>query len=289
MLAPLGDAHTGISCPGHDPFDGKRPGTRDENDVARKAATKAVDAHLRDDLGVRRIHTFGNGKIAYADLPDGRGYLRLTAFENLGHDHDSPYPNGTAMTQALDAIFTQERVESWRELVIDLRWNSGGDDPLGIQLAGRLTDAPYTAYTKQARIDPNDPMRYGPPITVPVTPADGPRYTGPVRLLTSDLTVSAGETFVEAMMGRSPAPSRVGMTTQGVFSDDMDRKLTNGCTFSLGNENYVAANGTSYEGIGIPPTIQTPVFTPAELAGHRDSALDTPGISDTPAAGPQTR
>jgi C-terminal processing protease CtpA/Prc len=69
----------------------------------------------------------------------------------------------------------------------------------------------------------------------------------------------------------------------------MDRKLTNGCTFSLGNENYVAANGTSYEGIGIPPTIQTPVFTPAELAGHRESALDTPGISDTPAAGPQTR
>jgi len=289
MIAPLGDAHTSIGCPGHHSFSGKRPDTRDENDVSRKAATKAVDAHLHDDLGVQRILSFANGKIAYADLPDGRGYLRLTAFENLSRDRNSPYPNGTAMTQALDAIFTAERVKSWRELVIDLRWNSGGDDPLGIQLAGRLTDAPYTAYTKQARTDPNDPTRYGPPITVTVTPAQDPRYSGPVRLLTSDLTVSAGETFVEAMMARTPAPSRVGMTTQGVFSDDMDRKLPNGCTFSLGNENYVASNGTSYEGVGIPPTIQTPVFTPAELDEHGDSALDAPWATDVRSAGPQTR
>ena len=96
-------------------------------------------------------------------------------------------------------------------------WWGGG-------LAGRLTDAAYVAYTKAARVDPHDPTRHGPARPAIVTPADGPRYTGPIRLLISDLTVSAGETFTEALMGRAPAPTRIGSTTQGVFSDDMKRK-----------------------------------------------------------------
>ena len=78
-----------------------------------------------------------------------------------------------------------------RSLIIDVRLNSGGDDPLALQVAARLTDTPYVAYTKQPRNDPRDPSRYGRPQTVTVTPADVPRYTGPVSLLTSDRTISA--------------------------------------------------------------------------------------------------
>jgi C-terminal processing protease CtpA/Prc len=61
-----------------------------------------------------------------------------------------------------------------------------------------------------------------------------------------------------------------------VFSDDMERKLPNGWSFTLGNEDYLAPDGQNYEGAGIPPTIPAPVFPPAELEQHRDSALDTP-------------
>jgi len=88
--------------------------------------------------------------------------------------------------------------------------------------------------------------------------------------------VSAGETFTEAMLARTPAPTLVGQTTQGVFADDMTRQLPNGWTFTLGNEQYYAANGHDYEGAGIPPTIQAPVFSKAELAQHADAALDMP-------------
>jgi C-terminal processing protease CtpA/Prc len=89
------------------------------------------------------------------------------------------------------------------------------------------------------------------------------------------LTISAGETFTMALLDRAPAPSRIGSTTQGVFSDVMQRTLPNGWTFDLGNEVYLAPDGRNYEGEGIPPTIPVPVFTPDELARHRDSALDT--------------
>jgi hypothetical protein len=276
VIKPLGDAHAFIQGPDGNSFAVKRPGTRDQNDVSRRDATQAVDKHLRRDLGVTDIQTFAGGKIAYADLPGRRGYLRITAFEDYGTD-DNLYPESSAvLAQALDSVFTQARISAWRGLVIDVRFNTGGDDELGLQLARRLTNTPYTAYTKQARNDPNDPTRHGRLRTVTVTPNTGPRYTGPVRLLTSDLTVSAGETFTEAMLGRTPAPSRVGMATQGVFSDDMTRKLPNGWSFTVGNEDYLAPDGQNYEGAGVPPSIQTPVFTQAELAQHRDSALDTP-------------
>lgn len=276
MIKPLGDVHAFIQGPDDKSFSGKRPGTRDENDVSRRDATKAVDEHLRQDLGVTDIKTFADGKIAYADLPGGRGYLRITGFEGYDTD-DNLFPeNSAVLTEALDSVFTQARIEAWRGLVIDVRYNSGGDDQLGLQVAGRLTDTPYTAYSKQARNNPYDPTGHGRLRVVTVTPDAGPRYTGPVRLLTSDLTVSAGETFTEAMLGRTPAPSRVGTATQGVFADDMGRKLPNGWSFTVGNEDYSAPGGQNYEDAGIPPTIQTPVFTQDDLAQHRDPALDTP-------------
>jgi hypothetical protein len=272
MTRPLGDSHTSLEGPDGESFSGVRPGTRD---LSRRDVTDAVDEHLRDDLGVTDIQTYANGKIAYADLPGGRGYLRITAFDDFVDDNNSPLRNRAELAAVLDEIFTPSRVDSWSGLVIDLRFNTGGDDALGLQIAGRLTDRPYTGYAKQARNDPADPTRYGPLRTATVTPADGPRYTGPIRLLTSDLTISAGETFTMALLDRAPAPIRIGSNTQGVFSDVMERTLPNGWTFGLGNEDYQAPDGQNYEGQGIPPTIPVPVFTPDELARHGDSALDT--------------
>lgn len=205
MTAPLGDAHTSLEGPGDKSFNGLRPGTRDEDTVSRRAATTAVDTHLREDLGVTDIASYANGKIAYADLPDGRGYLRITAFDHYVDSDNSPLRNRAELARALDKIFTRSHVDSWRGLIIDVRFNTGGDDALGLQVAGRLTDTAYTAYSKQARNDPADPSRHGPLRTVTVTPAEGLRYTGPVRLLISDLTVSAGETFTEALLARTPS------------------------------------------------------------------------------------
>ena len=40
--------------------------------------------------------------------------------------------------------------------------------------------------------------------------------------------------------------------------------------------NTSAPDGKNYEGVGIPPTVEVPVFTAAELAQHQDSALGVP-------------
>jgi hypothetical protein len=270
MVIPLGDTHVGLKGAGHKAFEGLRPGTRN---LDTEDTSAAVDNHLRA-RGATQLLSFGQGAITYTDLPDGRGYLRFTSFEDYVKADDSFQASQAEMTRALNAIFTPARVAAMRSLVIDLRNNEGGDDPLTLDLAGRLTDRPYLAYTKAPRDDPNDPNKYGRTQEVNVVPAAGPRFTGPVFLLASDMTVSAGETFVLAMMSRNPAPARIGTTTQGVFSDTLDRKLPNGWTFNLGNERYLGPDGKGFEGSGIPPTIETPVFTPAELAANEDAALD---------------
>ncbi|MDT7752010.1 MAG: hypothetical protein QOD96_5672 [Pseudonocardiales bacterium] len=277
MVQPLGDAHIEISGPDDGDYEGFRPGTRytdGPGGIKKKAAVTAVDAHLHD-LGVRDIRTWGDGNLAYADLPDGRGYLRLTAFQDWDTKPDSYLARQALLDQVLDEVFSDAHVKAWKSLVIDLRYNDGGDDELGLSLAGRMTDRPYTAYTKIARNSPTDPTKYGRARVVTVAPTAGrPHYTGPVRLLTSDLTISAGETFIEAMMQRQPAVTRVGTTTQGVFADNPDRKLPNGWTVSVGNEDYIAPDGRNYEGPGIPPTTTVPVFTPDQLGSHQDPALD---------------
>src|SRR5581483_1420321 len=203
MVIPLGDTHVGLKAPGQKAFEGLRPGTRNLDTGTTSAA---VDNHLRA-RGATGFLSFGRGAITYADLPDGRGYLRFTSFEDYVGSDDSFQASQAEMTRALDAVFTPARVAAMRSLVIDLRNNEGGDDPLTLDLAGRLTDRPYLAYTKAPRDDPNDPNRYGRAQQVKVVPAAGARFTGPVYLLTSDMTVSAGETFVLAMMSRGPAPA----------------------------------------------------------------------------------
>ena len=78
-----------------------------------------------------------------------------------------------------------------------------------------------------------------------------------------------------ALMGRTPSVTRIGNHTQGVFSDVLGRALPNGWSFGLPNERFLTVDGLSFDGPGVPPDIETAVFTPADLESGVDSALET--------------
>jgi C-terminal processing protease CtpA/Prc len=101
-----------------------------------------------------------------------------------------------------------------------------------------------------------------------------PRFTGKIILLTGRNSVSAAETFTMALMGRTPAVTRVGENTQGVFSDVLGRRLPNGWRFGLPNEIFLTEAGKTFDGPGIPPDIAVPVFPREDLQQGRDSCLD---------------
>ncbi|MFH8368516.1 S41 family peptidase [Streptomyces sp. NPDC018031] len=272
MVRPLDDAHVHVTGPGGERFTQSRPGTLVPDG---ELDAKVVSFVERRDLGGERLRQFAGGRIGYADLPGDQGYLRISGFGGYTQDpHNSYAANRAELDRTLDAVLTPERTARLRGLVIDLRINGGGSDSLGLAIAERLTDRGYVAYRKQARNDPADASAFTRAQPIRVKPAPGPRYTGPIAVLTGGSTFSAGETFTQALIDRPGRTVRIGQPTQGVFSDVMERALPNGWRFGLPNEVFRTRDGGTFDGGGIPPHLPEPVFTDEEFDHDRDSAFD---------------
>jgi C-terminal processing protease CtpA/Prc len=260
MLTPLQDAHVGVFGPDPAPFHVSRPSTIEPSDDLNNALLGMVRRVDLPGVGVPAglLTTHADGRIAFAELPGRIGYLRVAGFTGYTDADDEPSNRGV-LEQALKVVFGHP---SWRGLMIDLRINGGGSDQLAIELARRLTGQPYLAYLKQYQ---RRAGQWSAPQPVLVRPAAS-TYRGPIALLTSGSTVSAGESFTEAMLARRPRPVLIGEPTQGVFSDELERTLPNGWRFALPNERYVTPSGESFDGRGIPPDVAEPLV----ISGPRD-------------------
>jgi C-terminal processing protease CtpA/Prc len=267
MIEPFEDAHTSIRAENiNQTFSTAR---RSANWLERADRPRAFD--IVEQKYVRTpLRAWCNGQIQYGRLDAGVAYLRIKSFS--GYGPQPGFESGLmALEEALDAIFAD--AASWTGLVIDVRINGGGADPYGLAIASRLTSAEYVAYAKQARSDPENAARWTDPQPSVVRPTNRPSFRGPVVELTGILSVSAAETFTQALLTRTPHITRVGEHTQGVFSDVLGRTLPNGWRFGLPNERFVT-DGKSYDGPGIPPDVTVPVFPKPDLAAGRDGALE---------------
>ena len=273
MIEPLHDAHTFLIDPRTKTrFGAARPGTDSllkggvanllKNEVPKAFAATAK--YLKGPL-----HSWCNDQVWSGKIDEGTAYLRLLSFS--GYAKTGGFREElAALEMALDSLL----VPGLKRLIVDVRINMGGADPLGLAIARRLATVPYVAYSKEARSDPANPEAWTPGQASRVTPTTKRSFKGPVAILTSGLTISAGETFTQAMMGRRPAVFRVGESTQGVFSDVLGRQLPNGFRFGLPNEVFRAPDGRTFDGPGIPPTHPVPVFSSADRALGKDSALE---------------
>jgi C-terminal processing protease CtpA/Prc len=283
MVDPLHDRHIYINAPSiHKRFRGSRPPTDTLQDEDKPRVTEIIETKYV--LG--ELQDFCNGQLQLGRLrPQGEmatdsernrqadliAYLRIHSFARYSKDDDFEKQLEVLQT-ALDEIFKD--ASHWSGLVIDIRINTGGFDQFGVAIASRLATLDYLAWEKVARNDIRHPDHHTPPQPIMVHASQRPGFRGPVVLLTSAHGLSAAETFVMALLGRDPHVTRVGANTQGVFSDELDRRLPNGWTFGLSNEIYLTKNGKTFEGTGVPPDIEAPIFPKKDLADSRDSVLD---------------
>ncbi len=274
MIAPFGDTHAFIAAPElKRRAQNLRPGT---DRVVKGGFAQFRSKGMADLLGITDrvylktpLRRFCEGQIEYGHVDDATGYLRILSFG--GYVKDAGYEAGlAALEAALDDIFSDPAL---KRLVIDVRINFGGADPYGLAIASRLATAEYLAYTKEARADPIDRNKWTPGDASLVRPSARPGFRGPVVELIGPLTISAGETFTQALMGRTPRITRIGENTQGVFSDVLGRRLPNGWRFGLPNEVFRTPQGTTFDGAGIPPDISVPVFADDDVAAGRDPAM----------------
>ncbi len=267
MIEPLHDAHTSLQAPDlKRSFHGKKPGTLYLTQPERQKTIDIIQKRYLQGA----LRSWCNGHVRYARLNKGAGYLRIDAF--AGYKGGRFDEGANALDEALDVAMAD--AQQLQSLVIDVRLNGGGDDPYGVQVAGRLTDKPYVAFVKRARNDAENPESWTNPQPTTVRVSDRPRFLKHVVELIGPDTVSAGETFTMALMGREPHITRIGDNTQGVYSDVLGRRLPNGWRFGLPNEVFLTEGGKHFEASGVPPDIRVPVFPKDDLEKGRDTALE---------------
>jgi hypothetical protein len=271
MVEPLHDAHTFIVARDiKKRMHGQRPGTLALTNDEKKRTMEVLETRYLEG----KLRSWCNGHLRYARLKGvkgGAGYLRIDAFAD--YTSDGGFDEGArALDAALDEVMQDARDLSG--LVIDVRLNSGGADPYGVQIAGRLTNKVYTAFVKRARNDAKNPESWTAPQPATVRVSERPRFLKPIVELIGPDTVSAGETFTMALMGRRPQVTRVGENTQGVYSDVLVRRLPNGWIFGMPNEVFLTEQGKHFEAVGVPPDLRLPVFPKADLEAGRDTALE---------------
>ncbi len=163
-----------------------------------------------------------------------------------------------------------------RMIIVDVRYNPGGSDLIGLAYAGYFTASPVPVHSKTTRT----PTGYSAPLHHVLQPHGGTALSQPLILLTGPLTGSAAEIFTLAMR-ELPQVTVLGTPTAGGLSDILDATLPNGWIWGLSHQRYLDPLGTLYEKTGIPPDVTRPV----DLAGFavgRDGLL-VEAIAMTPA------
>jgi carboxyl-terminal processing protease len=252
LLAPLDDKHVSLY-----PQDPALP-TWSVDLVDGRFPTPAFDVALIQtaylDAPIEPHPMIDAGK-----LTDTIGYVHIAGFEGSERGY----------RRALDDVF--DALGPVEALVVDIRDNPGGFDPLAQYVAGRFARERALYMTVRKRVGPGRD-EFGEPVEWFVEPGEGPRFEGPVALLTTYATQSAGETFALAML-RRPGVVHVGDTTAGAFSDNIMREAGNGWAYTISVGDYRDHEGVSHEGVGLVPDIVVE-NTAADLEAGRDRVLE---------------
>jgi C-terminal processing protease CtpA/Prc len=167
--------------------------------------------------------------------------------------------------KALDAL------KDTKALILDARFNGGGDEDAAQHVAGRFVEKPIV-YSKD-RIRENG--KWTGPFDRTVSPRkDGVRYTKPVLVLIGPKIVSSAESFVLMMKhgAGEKGAKLIGDTTRGSSGRPMPHQLGNGVTVYLPSWEDQLPDGTPLEGRGVRPDIIIKAL-PRDL-GKSDAVLE---------------
>lgn len=217
------------------------------------------DAVLNSRFQPRRT---ANGKVFWG-RKDDVGYLAIVAMG--GFDPKAGDDDVAALDAALDEAMAA--FEGASAVIVDVAANRGGYDVVSRRIAARFAERARVVGSKAA-VGAAGP---GQPLTI--QPSSRPRYLGPVWLLTSAVTVSAGETFV-LMMRALPNVRQAGETTRGALSDQLPKPLPNGWRFALPAERHRDLRGEDLEGKGLSPEVPLAVFVSDAPGGGYGETLE---------------
>ncbi len=174
---------------------------------------------------------------------DGIGYLAIASWDRTKLEEGKP------IFEALDAL------RDTQSLIIDVRPNGGGAEPLAQELAGCFVGE-RRLYGKHVTRDPKIPSGFTPPNERWLEPNPSrPHYSGRVAVLSGPAVMSSCESFL-LMMKQVPGTVVVGAASQGSSGNPKPHDLGNGVTVLLPSWKDLTPDGQEMEGVGVPPDIE---------------------------------
>jgi len=237
MLAPLDDVHLWIDTP------------------LGRLATSTPRTDVRNwNLDALRKRVDKTGRIG--DI----GYLAIDSFEQARFQ---------GVEQKLDAL-----LENARALILDVRWNGGGDERLARRIAARFTDEQVTYAMHEVR-DATIPGTngFGPRAVRRFGPLPGRRaWTKPVVVLQGPFCVSSTEGFL-LMMKALKHVTTVGLRSRGASGNPRPFPLMPGYAVWIPTWRALTMDGKPIEGRGVEPDHRIQPTPAAETDVTLEAAL----------------
>ena len=246
--------------------------------IAQYADKKGIDIDVADDLFLdnylikdiknhilgRKLFSDPEEIVFYGMTSGDIGYIAITEEDIIG---DNPLEDIEITNAFMDDAITYFKANNAKAVIIDLSINHGGFDSVARSIAERFASQSTIGYTKRAGDFLNAQE-----IDISIEPSTRERFLGPVYLITSEATISAGEILVLSLRAL-PNVTHVGESTNGALSDQLEKELPNGWIISLSSEIYTGHHGVEWESVGIEPDILMPVFDLENPMGsaHRDA------------------
>jgi C-terminal processing protease CtpA/Prc len=209
-------------------------------------------------------------------------FLRTPLFElrllpgNIAYVALNGFDDDTAATQ-WDKHWSE--ISKASAIILDLRENGGGDSSVGDHILATLVDKATPGELSRSTRWVASYRAWGiaeTPIRFPVgtvEPDPARHFTGPVVLLTSSRTFSAGEDMVVTFM-QSHRGKTIGEPTGGSTGQPLMFKLPGGGTARVCTKHDSFADGREFVGVGIQPDITVHITRDDIVVGH-DPVLET--------------
>jgi len=200
--------------------------------------------------------TVAGHDLSWCVTADGIGYIAIDRLTD---------PN---LSQGFDEVL--ESMERTRGLILDLRSNGGGSEPLGLEIAGSFLDGEHVYAKSQYRNGPRH-ADLTPPMSRKCRPKDPWHYVAPVIVLQGQRTMSSAEGLV-LMLSQCRQVTTLGDRTAGSSGNPRVLNAGAGITVRLPRWVDLDARGRPFDAVGISPQIVVNTQA-ADFAGDADPVL----------------
>jgi len=230
-------------------------------DLNKKHAD-VVASYFDKNTKARRL----GGSFMFSQLPNNLSYLSIDDMSGFTEE-DTLVADLTTVDSVMKSI--TPTLNQSKGLVIDLRWNAGGLDAVSNRILSYLINHPLHIGSKSAKLKDGFTQAKN----IVIEPASATQVQTPIVVLTSGLTMSAGEVFLLGLAARDDV-TIIGEASNGGFSDSLPKQLPNGWTFALSNERYLDFENKNHEYSGYPVDQAYKYLDAKALNEDKDYALE---------------